>query len=586
MNQEPDVAYREPRSTRAGRWLRPVSFGLKPGGAVGLAFGPRCLRIARGRWTGGQFEILHLDEICVATDVRFDEGLRDVLLNASLALDLRNADVTSVLSEEQIHAKSILLNPTRSRELPEAIRLAMCAAHPEIAQAKQVIAHEERGLTTVGGTPRYRYMGVCAPESDASRLCDGLREARVYDPQIVPDFAAIENLVRRDRTLCGERPTIVLQMGVSCSVLHVFRKGRFEDRYVIKVGYDQIVTSLTEAITLPGGATARLSRERVVRLLASYGIDSDVDLPGPGDVQIPADRFHGLLRPQLERLVRDISKWIRHYQVETMCAAPKEILVCGEGTRIEGLLEFIQKYMSIETRRLDPTVGVHADREQLDSRVAGACLSTYAVAIGAAMQLAPRFPLVPPAQSSRILQGVLRRSVRLLVAAAAVFVVWLSLTMRFVSGDLGEAVARTEADLAALQEPLEMLAVRDALREELKNVDARLEGLVTNPVRVAETLREIALHVPGSIVLDDVSFDLERDPNRVVMRGRAEGESLERDIAAFLADLDHSPRFLSTELLRSGWPGTEAAGSFEIRARLSPLDAAIPCGVTNEEKKR
>ncbi len=583
MNEQTDLDRRETRASRSRRWLRPVSFGTKSGGSVGLAFGPRCLRIARGRWTGGQFEVVQLDEICVATDVRFDEGLRDVLLNASLALDLRQAEVTSVLSEEQIHAKSLVLNPTKARELPEAIRLAMCAAHPEIAQTPQVLAHEERGLTTVGGTPRYRYMGVCAPEPDATRLVEGLREARVYDPQVEPDFAALENLVRRDRSLCNERPTVVLQMGVRCSVLHVFRKGHFEERYVIKVGYDQLVTSLTEAITLPGGATVRLSRERVVRLLASYRIDSDVDLPGPGDVDIPAERFHGLLRPQLERLVRDISKWIRHYQVETMCAAPKEILVCGEGARIEGFTEFIQKYMSMQTRWFDPTVGIHADREALESRVPGACLSTYAVAIGAAMQQAPRFSLVPPMHSSRIVQGVLRRSFRLLVAAAAVFVVGLSLTIRFVSGDLGHVVSQTEADLAALEEPLELLAVRDALRQELSVAEDRLERLGTSPVRIADSLWEIAASVPSTIVLDDVAFELDDDPLRVRMKGRADGPDAEDAIAVFLESLDRSPRFRSTELARSGWPGTKAAGSFEIRARVVPSENPLADGGSVEE---
>lgn len=513
-------AIRDPSPAAAGVNARQRGFAFFPRSrrTVGIEWSPGGVRIAMGRHRGGRFELACVAEARFAEDPdpeQLEQQIRSTVISAGMS----GCRANLALAEDTLHARILSLARLRGREAREAVRLGLLTSFPEIGEARQVVDYVVRGDEVLPRGEGRRYLAACASEEEVLERISVLERSALADPRTGVDCIALERVLATRDAWCDERPTPVLYFGQRCSVLLFFREGRFESRYVVRVGLADLVEGLGEEISLPGGQSVRLEGRRAVRLLDMFRLEVPSGR-AEADQDALAERIHGLIRPPLERLIRDVTRWVRHYQVETMQPSPGTLLLCGEASRIQGMDSYLEYYLSIPTAYLAPHVEETGDgipeRPESDSH-----WSRFALAIGAAMDRRDAIQLVPRAQSVSRAVGIARRSFRVAVLAAVSLVATLAFAYRAPRTDLDDRLDRLREDLAALEGPLSLVGIRDALEEERAGLVEEFARLRPYRPAVAPMLAEIALLCGHSVLLDELEIESERSPAEIRLMGRA-----------------------------------------------------------------
>lgn len=532
----------------------------------------RCIRVAEGIERSGRFELTRLWELCVPNFTGEAEQVAQFIQQAVLSLDLRATRTTVVFSGDTVQAKNIELGPMRPGERREAIRLALQSHFPDTARVEQITDHVP--IATRSGQDRF--LGVSACEETVTSYIDALAQARVSRSNCIGDFAALERLIAAQPDVQEDRPVAVLHLGTESCEISTYYHGRFEARHVIKLGYNDLVAKLREPVPLGGGRTFQLGEYEAQSFLEQYPLDQSAMVPGPDGEEIPSDRIHALVRPVLELVIRDVTKWIRLYQVETLLPWPRKMLLCGDGERIGGLSEFLVKYLGISVETLDPTLSIDV-ADAVAEQYSNERLASYALVIGAAMDRGDRVRLYPRERAVRARVRTFRRMVRYTAAAVVAWMISFVLAHRSTEADAPERVRAAREHLAAVQTPLAIFEVAERLERERALLLARLQQLEPRDARVAPILRDMARALSAGITIDRLELDMSGTGGEIEARGvirASERQEARQRIEALSARLDHSPQFAEPSISVKSWDDPVRPAELEISSQLvfPPVD--------------
>ncbi len=543
------------------RLLGRVSLRNRAETCVGLEIGAHCIRAAEGEWRDGQFRLLRVFETCVPGEWDADSARAHLLNAVSSGLGLQGRRVTMLLSGESVRAKVLSMNRLPRAEVRDAVELALRKAFPEMGESEQVVEFDYLGD---GRKQDVRFLGVCVPRSEPADLTRALIKSRVADPRLGVDLAAIETLVSADRSLCSDRPTVVLEFGNDVSILSIFVRGKFEDRFVIKVGRRELVEALDEAVTLADGGKYQMTPVEAATFFSRFSLHENETMTGADGTEVDTERIHALTRPVLERLIRDVAKWIRHYQVESMSPSPQGLVLCGEGARILGLDGYLEKYLSLGVQTFDPRSSIHVSKE-VDAAAPGESLAVFATAIGGAMEGAQRFNLIPREQIVEAYVGVARRTLRYVACLALVLMAIFAMASKRYGGSVPDRLDSAEADLAAFQSPIAMAKTRGQLEVRRAELIRDLIAIEPDDARGSLVLRDLAAKLGEDIRIQELALYYSQGHGDLEARGVARGGDRDRSwrkIESLSTALDDSPQFRDPSFDVENWEGDET--EFEL----------------------
>jgi type IV pilus assembly protein PilM len=396
----------------------------------------------------------------------------------------------------------------------------------------------------------------------------GLKPAAVT---IVP--VALQTLIREAAAAGPEEVVAYLDMGAGTTHILIVKGDdvRFSREFG---GGGAALTEALRGIVVPGRGTVELGVEDAERLKREHGI------PLPGDEGstaegIPLSAVSIMLRPILERLVRELWNSFDYCNEQYLGEAVSRVVLLGNGSRVRNLPEYLTGVLKIPVARADLAEEI-ASRAGGPAREAGdAPGSVSELALGLAYLPRASLNFLAPAGAGlpyRLAEAVPQRAA---AAVAALLLVSVALPSHVGVVKERQRIAGLRAELQDLAPRADALQRFRAAREEemrTRDVLARLSG---GQVLWSFVLRDLSHRIGPEVRLTDLGVadpdgdGVERGGRSVRLTGllRTDRRRTEDVLAELMASLQQSPVLDQVRL-----EGCEAVNAstttFTVSARL------------------
>ncbi len=398
----------------------------------------------------------------------------------------------------------------RAADVPQgdresALRFVLEKIDSEFPSEDSIVAEWE--APSPGGEPRALVAG-CGTAA-AETAVGPLVAAGRLSVSAVPEALALEAIARLAGAIPADGSTIaVVHAGASRSLLAVVgdAAGVLFQR-PLRVARVDLETALAQTLALGPDETLTLGPGEAAEVLRLYEIGQSEPVPLPNGRSVPAELVVGLLRPDLERLVLEIAKSLRHFERAAPAAPPSALRLSGALAELKGLDRYLEEKLRIPVGILNPLEGVALDLSVGSGVEVGRDRLSLALAIGLAVDGAERLDLSPKSlRRSRLERGV-RRSFRLAAAAAVTIVVALGIVREANVRGLEQRIAGAKSIHSTLLPHAEALLRRDAERVVVRLELARREAAVAGTAPAAPILREILSSAGPAIYFDSLSIE-------------------------------------------------------------------------------
>ncbi len=368
----------------------------------------------------------------------------------------------------------------------------------------------------------------------------------------------IEDLLESTSMMDDAEASLFLDVGACVTTMNFFTGNLFQFAREISIGCDDLISAIAKPVTTSKGKLD-LSLEDAELLKDKYGIvkgDSELG-------ELPAPQLSAMMRPFVERLLREINNSISHFSKQFNVKVGKIFLYNG-AAKLKGLDEILRESLNIEIKTFNPfeklTVQLSTDRSGCFEN----SKSDFVVAAGLALGGRRRFNILPTQMKlvhklSAVRMGI---TVGLLLLAVTLFLSCLIVHIR-VKG-YRVLLQKNKSYLAPFKERLTSI---DELGR-WKGLVGEKEGLISRFERQPlwhGVLKEISNIVPEGIVLESIRLASPQDNE---MSLDIKGHLVLEEIAfsEFLIRLDNSSFFENVALISR----KEERGriSFELRCGL------------------
>ena len=482
----------------------------------------------------------------------------------------------------------------RPADVPDGDRAAAVRFVLEKAQqdfpADDAVAGESTSETA--GDGEWTVVAGCG-RAVAEAAVKPLVAAGARDVAVTPNALALEAVARLSGALRpGAAPVALAHLGRSRSLLAIARgESGVVFQRALRVGRQDLAHALAQTVSIDTGETVTLGDEETRELLRTYEIGRTEPVALADGRLLGAELVTGLLRPDLERLVLEIGKSLRHFERSPSrgdTPPPETLVISGEIAEIQGLDKYLERKLGLPVSVLNPLDGLALDLEAGSGVEAGRDRVALALAIGLAVDGAARVDLVPPSVRTDRVHRVVRRSVRVAASVAAAIVLALALRRGSQIGELSGRLDEARSLRATLTPHVAALARRDALRATVRRELFAREAACGRTARVAPLLAELRSHGSPAIFVE--SLDVEPAAERgaggkldvsLVALADGAGEALSAG-ERFVSALSASPRLAEV---------TTSADDAEVRRGASSglrfrVTAAALRATTPEESGR
>lgn len=485
---------------------------------------------------------------------------------------LRGRPAAALLEGTDVHVRRLSLPPMKGQDLRAALRLE-CRKHVPYPVEEAEIRFEVLGRSHQPPDGQDLLVAV-APRRAVEETRAALEEAGLRPVALTIRPVAIRALVRSaqgrsasPRAGEAEEITAFLDMGARASQIAVLRGDEFRFARDCGVG----VASFTEAlrsIVVPGQGTVALGAEEAERLLFTCGVPRP-DRDGLAPEGVPLAAVSVMLRPILERLVRELWNSLDYVHEQFQGEAVARVRLMGDGAAIPGLPEHLAGILKIPVDRADiPDETEWTTAAGLAKLAPGGINFLEPVHAGVAYRIAEAIPQ------------------KAALAVAAVLLVSVALPVQVTLVRERQRVAAIESEIASIaphRSQVERFRAARRLEERSRILHA---GLSAGTPRWSEVLRDLSHRVGKdarlvSIALVDparsdggslpVAAPAAAGSGRVVRIDgllRRDGYRSERELAGLMGSLERSPWWSDVRLVSAQALGAGRT-RFTLEARIS-----------------
>ncbi|HYJ34114.1 MAG TPA: pilus assembly protein PilM [Candidatus Binatia bacterium] len=535
-------------------------------GLVGVDVSETSVKLVRFRGRGGSRSV-----DVVARALRPDDrGSRirpaDALRELVQATGWQGAPAATAIGGSDIVVRRITLPEMKGADLLSALRLE-CRKHASGPIEESEIRYDILGRTARDGAASLDLLVTVAPRRRVAEARDLLDQAGLKPVCVTLRSVALLALV--DGSVDSEEVTAYLDLGGAASHVAIL-KGR-EIRFArdLGVGGDSFTDAL-RSIVVPGQGTVDLTAEEAEALKRTHGIPFGAEETGTAG-RIPLTAVSVMLRPVLERLVRELWNSFDYVNEQFQGESVSRVVLLGDGARVRNLAEYLTGVLKIPVAR--------ADAAEKGEGSEAAPTSEMGQGLASLRRGAMNFLAPPEAGTAyRLASAVPQRA-----AAAIAAVLLLSVSLPAEVAVMGERqrVASLRGSLEEVRPRAEALRRFRAAREEetrLHDLLARLSGgqvlwsyvLRDLSWRVGDDARLTTLEVSEPAPAAGAAQPAGESGREVRLSGllRTDRERPEKVLGELMDSLSRSPVFDQVRL-EGCQTVTPALSSFTVTVRIA-----------------
>jgi len=322
---------------------------------VGVDLGSASVKVARAVRVRGRIARIEVAERSLPPTHEGDrrQAIAGALAEIAAGWNLRGKPAAAALRGNENVVRRITLPCMSRADLVQALKLE-CRKHVQYPIEEAEIRYEILPQAETGPEATLNLLVAVAPRRAVLEARDTLARAGLRAVSLTIRPVALRSLLRARSDFPGDEVVAYLDIGAAESHILVFRGD--EIRFVREFGIGTLsLNDSLRSIVIPGQGTVELSADAADALRREHGIplgDQEGALAG----SIPLSAVSIMLRPILERLVRELWNSFDYcneqYQGESVC----RVVVVGEGARIPNLPKYLSGVLKIPVEEADPSV--------------------------------------------------------------------------------------------------------------------------------------------------------------------------------------------------------------------------------------
>ncbi|HEY7726957.1 MAG TPA: hypothetical protein VID50_00720, partial [Candidatus Eisenbacteria bacterium] len=263
------------------------------------------------------------------------------------------------------------------------------------------------------------------------------------------------------------------------------------------------LTDALRAVVVPGRGTVEFGAEEAERLKREHGIPLGAEEANPAE-GIPLSAISIMLRPILERLVRELWNSFDYCHEQYLGEAVGRVVLLGEGSRVRNLPDYLTGVLKIPVVRADLSGDIVSRAARSRSRVGGDTGSASELALGLAHLSRGCLNFLAPAGAGlpyRLAEAVPQRAA---AAAAALLLVSIALPAQVGIVKERQRVGSLRTELGRLAPRADALQRFRAAREEEMRARDLLARLSGGQVLWSFVLRDLSHRVGPDVRLTEL----------------------------------------------------------------------------------
>jgi len=402
--------------------------------------------------------------------------------------------------------------------------------------------------TSLPGGNEFKIIGVASPQETIEEKVNTLQKAKLIPVSCNITGYLLQNLLKISKIIDDDEVGIVMNVGARVTSMNFFKGNKFQLTREVYMGGDDITKALLRPIITKEGKKT-LSYAQAEAIKKDYGIIGEEDKKEiEGD--IPSSQISAMVRPFLERFLREVNRSFTFYERETNTKVDR-IYLCGGGSNLKGLDEFLSKSLNSEIIHFNPLKNLSLELPPEQEKNLEKIGPDLIFALGAALDKEKEINLLPPQlkltyKLSSIKTGI---TIGIVLFALALFSLYGSVSTKIKQQH--ELIKSSKSYLAPVEEKLSAL---DELQNWQKKVDMMKNVFLKagkQPIWEG-VLKEISRLIPRGIVLSSISLDTSsKEVMKLFMKGSiVSSASIEQfPLAEFMIQLRTSPFFSQVEML-------------------------------------
>ncbi len=402
--------------------------------------------------------------------------------------------------------------------------------------------------TVLPGSNDCRIIGVVSPKEIVEEKVDTLQKAKLIPVSFNIVGYLLQNLLKITKIVDEKEVAVFMNVGARVTSMNFFKGNEFQLTREVYMGGDDITKALLRPIITKEGKKT-LSWTQAEAIKKEYGIIGEEDKKEiEGD--IPSSQISAMMRPFSERFLREANRAFSFYERETNAKVNK-IYLCGGGSNLKGLDEFLSKSLNPEIIHFNLLKNLSLELPPEQKENLEKIGPDLIFALGAALDKEKEINLLPPQlkltyKLSSIKTGI---TIGIILFALALFSLYGLISAKIKQQH--ELIKNSKSYLAPVEEKLSAL---DELQNWQKKVDMMKNVFLKagkQPIWEG-VLKEISRLIPEGIVLSSMSLDTSsKEAMKLFMKGSiVSSASIEKfPLAEFMIQLRTSPFFSQVEML-------------------------------------
>jgi len=330
---------------------------------IGIDIGYSSVNVAQAALYQGRPTIIKalVGDIGIVGEAEREKAATDALRQVLARFDTRHADIVCTVSNQKTIVDYITMPRMPEAELFDAVTIEVGnSQHFSIDDPVfdfQVVGNitdknVEKTSVIVAAVARSSIDSLLAhfPPLEQDRVAGLKKLLQVPDfmgldlVRIIPVSIALENVIKISQ-LKKQETIVMLEMGLMSAELDIYRDGHLEfSRKINITGFD-FIQCLTSALSTSKGKV-ELTLQEAQWVRKEFGIPSaseDYLIPE----KITANQAISLLRPKLEQLIKEITRFFDFYYDKNRGDKIDRLVLSGEGTMLKRLPEFLNAELGL-----------------------------------------------------------------------------------------------------------------------------------------------------------------------------------------------------------------------------------------------
>ena len=533
---------------------------------LGLDIGTNSIKIV---YVKGAGEGMSLANFAYQEIPYSERGKDDFIINSIKGMrkeaELTEKRVLVGLSGSEVNTSSLTLPKMSRKDLEDTIKLELKRALPFDIETgfSDFYIREELPENKLG------IMAVAASGGLVKNKIKVIESAELSPAGMNIAGCAFENLIGQRKDVKKDEVVALLDIGAKLTTINIFRKKKLQFTREITTAGDNITSVLVRSFVVKEGKKS-LDFTGAEELKKEVGIAQELEKEFNG---IPGSQISALIRPVLERLTNEVKRSLGYFRQAFSITKIDRVLLCGGGSRLRGLDNFLAESLGIKTERFDPLKNVRIEHLTLpQKKILEKVGPELALAIGLALEKRPKINLLPA--EFKIREKINTAKTFFILGFSLIFslLILLSANLILKKKRCMSFLARNKVSLSFLEPALKELKDFEALQSKVNQRKALLKKAIPGQPFFPGILKEISALLPEDMVLSDITLLPNVEPRGMRIEGLvfAPYSTMNLSLSKFLVALEESPFFEEVRLIsirkREGSSKPEA--SFELTLQL------------------